>query len=180
MTEPAYKGKKVLLIIAQKEFRDEECFDPKNLFEDRGMEVTVAAESTDPATGVLGGTIVPDIRISDASMDAYDAIVISGGPGSRKFLWDNKALQDLVKAAAAQGKVISAICISPVVLARAGLLKGKKSTVFESPTTLRELEEHGAIFEDKDVIISGNVITGRDPKSAKAFGKAVLEALSKA
>ncbi|MFY1111628.1 MAG: DJ-1/PfpI family protein [Methanosarcinaceae archaeon] len=177
MTESEYEGKKILLVIAQEQFRDEECFVPKQLFEAVGVEVTVAAEFTETAKGMLGGTIKPDIRISEASMDDYDAIVISGGPGSRTYLWDNKKLQQLVKAAYAKGKVVSAICISPVVLARAGILEGKKSTVFKSSETLHELKKHGALHEDREVIVSGKVITGRDPNSAEAFGKAVLGAL---
>lgn len=180
MTETEYKGKKILLVIAQEQFRDEECFVPKQLFEAEGVKVTVAAEATKIAKGMLGGTINPDITISDARIDDYDAIVISGGSGSRKYLWDNKALQALVTEADALKKVISAICISPVVLARTGILKGKESTVFKSPDTVRELQEYGAVYLDKDVVISGRVITGRDPASADAFGKAVLKALKKA
>jgi len=180
MTESEYKGKKILLVIAQEQFRDEECFVPKQLFEAAGVKVTVAAEFTETAKGMLGGTIKPDIRIAEASLADYDAIVISGGAGARVYLWDNKTLQQLVKDAYAKGKVVSAICISPVVLARAGILKGKKSTVFKSPDTLHELKEHGALHEDREVIVSGRVITGRDPKSAEAFGKAVLEALEQA
>jgi len=179
MTEIEYEGKKILLVIAQEQFRDEECFVPKQLFEAAGVKVTVAAESTETAKGMLGGVIKPDITISDTRIDDYDAIVISGGSGSRKYLWNNKTLHKLVKEANARKKVISAICISPVVLARTGVLKGKESTVFKSPDTVRELEEHGVVYLDRDVLVSGRVITGRDPASAEAFGKAVLEALKK-
>jgi protease I len=105
--------------------------------------------------------------------------VISGGSGSRKYLWDSKSLHELVKEADARKKVVSAICISPVVLARAGVLKGKESTVFKSPDTVHELKEHGAIYLDRNVVVSGRMVTGRDPESAEAFGKAVLEALNK-
>lgn len=179
MTETEYKDKKILLVIAQEQFRDEECFVPKQLFEAAGVKVTVAAESTKTAKGMLGGTIKPDITISDARIDDYDAIVISGGPGSRKYLWNNKALQKLVKEVYALKKVVSAICISPVVLARTGILNGKESTVFKSPDTVRELKEHGAVYLDRDVVVSGRVVTGRDPASAEAFGKAVLETLKR-
>lgn len=179
MTELEYEGKKILLVIAQEQFRDEECFIPKQIFEVAGVEVTVAAESTKTAKGALGATIKPDVRLSEARIDDYDAIVISGGPGSRKYLWDNKYLRELVKKADSMGKVVSAICISPVVLARAGVLKGKESTVFKSPDTVQELKEHGALYKDMEVIVSGRVVTGRDPKSAEAFGKAVLKVLKK-
>ncbi|WP_292378637.1 DJ-1/PfpI family protein [Methanosarcina sp. UBA289] len=180
MTETEYEGKKILIVIAQEQFRDEECFVPKQIFEAAGVKVTVAAEATKTAKGMLGGTTKPDIKISDARVDDYDAIVITGGSGSRKYLWDNKALQKLLKEADAQKKVISAICISPVVLARTGILKGKESTVFKSPDTVSELKEHGAVYLDREVVISGRVVTGRDPASAEAFGKAILEALKKA
>jgi Putative intracellular protease/amidase len=179
MAEIEYEGKKILLVIAQEQFRDEECFVPKQLFESAGVKVTVAAESMKIAKGMLGGTIKPDITISEANTDDYDAIVISGGSGSRKYLWDNKELHELVKEADARKKVISAICISPVVLARTGILKGKESTVFKSTDTVRELKEHGAVYLDRDVVVSGRIVTGRDPASADAFGKAVLEALKK-
>lgn len=179
MKESEYKGKEILLVIAKEQFRDEECFVPKKLFESAGVKVTVAAENTEIATGTLGGSIKPDIKISEARIDNYDAIVISGGPGSRKYLWDNKQLHVLVKEADAKKKVVSAICISPVILARTGILEGKESTVFKSPDTVRELKDHGAIYLDKDVIISGKVVTGRDPQSAEAFGKAVLRAINK-
>lgn len=179
MTEPGYKGKKILLVIAQEHFRDEEFFVPKQIFEAAGAKVTVAAEFTETAKGTLGGTIKPDIRISEARIEDYDAIVISGGSGSRKYLWDNKYLCKLVKEADSLEIVVSAICISPVVLARAGVLKGKESTVFSSPDTVHELKEHGAIYQDREVVVSGRIVTGRDPKSAEAFGKAVLKALKK-
>jgi protease I len=179
MTETEYIGKKILLVIAQDQFRDEECFVPKQLFEATGAKVTVAAESTENATGMLGGSIKPDIRLSEARTDDYDAIVISGGSGSKKYLWNNRYLHELVKQADAQKKVVSAICISPVILARTGLLKGKESTVFKSQDTLHELKMHGAVYLDRDVVVSGRIVTGRDPKSADAFGKAVLETLEK-
>jgi len=178
MTEIEHEGKKILLVIAQEQFRDEECFVPKQLFESAGVKVTVATESTKIAKGMLGGTIKPDITISETNIDDYDAIVISGGSGSKKYLWDNKELHDLVKKADARQKVISAICISPVVLARTGILKGKESTVFKSPDTVRELNEYGVVYLDRDVV-ADRVITGLDPASAEAFGKAILEALKK-
>ena len=86
MTETEYESKKILIVIAQEQFRDEECFVPKKIFEAAGVKVTVAAEATKTAKGMLGGTIKPDIKISDARVDDYDAIVITGGSGSRKYL----------------------------------------------------------------------------------------------
>ncbi|KGK99548.1 hypothetical protein LI82_01990 [Methanococcoides methylutens] len=170
--------KKILMIVAQENFRDEEFFEPKEVFEKNGAKVTVASNTTKKAKGILGGEVKPDLSISDVNIDEYDAISITGGGGSRQYLWDNKELQDIVRKAKDQGKVVAAICISPVVLANAGVLEGKKSTVFKNDETVRILKERGAKHKDKGVISDGKIVTGRDPKSAKEYGKAVLKAIN--
>jgi len=97
MTEIEHEGKKILLVIAQEQFRDEECFVPKQLFESAGVKVTVAAESTKIAKGMLGGTIKPDITISETNIDDYDAIVISGGSGSKNIFGIIKSCMNSLK-----------------------------------------------------------------------------------
>lgn len=170
--------KKVLMIIAQKNFRDEEFFEPREIFEDAGMDVTVASNSTDEAVGVLGGKVRPDATIDNVNIADFDAVVIAGGGGSREFLWSNKKLQKLVKDAFDHEKVLAAICISPVVLARAGVLEDRKATVFNDAACIKELEKGGASYEEEDVIVDDNVVTACGPDAAEKFGEAVLEALS--
>lgn len=177
MPGPDLTNKKVLMIIAQEGFRDEEFFEPRDVFEDAGLSITIASNTTDEAKGVLGGTAKPDVSINDVVIAEYDAIVISGGPGARKFLWPDKKLQTLVVDAFDLEKVVAAICVSPVVLARAGILEGKKATVFKDAAAIKELLEGGADYENEEVIITGNIVTGRDPTCAEEFGEAVLEAL---
>ncbi len=172
--------KKILMVIAQEGFRDEEFFEPREVFEDAGVSITVASKTTNKeAIGALGRTVNPEISINKANIADYDGIVISGGPGSRKFLWSDMDLRKLVEDAFEQEKVVAAICISPVVLARAGVLEGKKATVFKDPESVKELKKGGAIYEDKEVIITENIVTGRDPASAEKFGEAVLDALER-
>ena len=171
--------KKILMVVAQKNFRDEEFFEPRDVFEDEGVNITVASNSTEEAEGVLGGTVKPDIAISDANIADYDAIVISGGGGSREYLWNNEALREIVVQAFDMEKVVAAICISPVVLAKAGILEGKRATVFGDPASIKALKKGGANYEDEEVIVVDNIITGRDPASAVKFGQMVLETLEK-
>ncbi len=174
---PGDVSKKILMVIAPENFRDEELFEPEKIFEDNGVIVTIASTSTGTAKGMLGATVKPDMALADVNMSEYDAIVIIGGAGSKDYLWENMELQHLVKDANARNRVVSAICISPVVLARAGVLEGKNCTVFPDPECVNELKEHGAVYVNKDVVVSDNIITGRDPKSAKSFARAVLDAI---
>ncbi|SFM28846.1 DJ-1/PfpI family protein [Methanolobus profundi] len=170
-------SKKILMVIAQEGFRDEEFFEPRDVFEDAGISITIASNTMKEATGVLGGTAKPDVTIGNVNITEYDAIVIAGGPGSRKLLWPDKKLQKLVAEAFDLAKVVAAICVSPVILARAGVLEGKKATVFKDPASIKELLDGGADYENEDVIIVENVVTARDPTAAEQFGEAVLEAL---
>ncbi|WP_135613076.1 DJ-1/PfpI family protein [Methanococcoides sp. AM1] len=170
--------KKILMVIAQENFRDEEFFEPKEVFEKNDAKVTVASNTTKKAKGILGGKVKPDLSISDVNIDEYDAISITGGGGAKQYLWNNKELQDIVRKAYEKGKVVAAICISPVVLANAGILEGKKSTVFKNDETVSILKEKGAKHKDKGVISDGKIVTGRDPKSATEYGKAVLKAFN--
>jgi len=170
-------SKKILMVIAPDNFRDEELFEPKKIFEDNGVTVTIASTGTTTAKGMLGATVKPDMALADVNMSEYDGIVIVGGAGSKDYLWENAQLRRLVNDAYAQNRVISAICVSPVVLARAGVLEGKKSTVFPDSECVNELKEHGAVYVNRDVVVSDNIITGRDPRSAKSFAKAVLDAI---
>lgn len=170
-------SKKILMVIAQENFRDEEYLDPRKVFEKSGYDVTVASNSTDTARGMKGKKVKPDIAIADGNANDYDAIVVVGGGGSRQYLWENVKLRSIVKEAEKSGKVVAAICISPVVLAKAGLLKGKKTTVFKDDTCIKALKKNGAKYEDKDVIREGKLVTGRDPRAAKKFGETVVEAL---
>ena len=127
---------------------------------------------------MLGCVAKPDIKISDANMDDYDAIVISGGSGSKEYLWDNKDLHKLVNKAYNDNKIVSAICVSPVVLAKAGILEGKNVTVFDDPNSINKIKEYGACYENESVVSCENIITGKGPDYAEQFGKAVLNALS--
>lgn len=137
-------GKKVLLVIAPRDFRDEESFVPRWIFEEKGAKVTVASSTKETATGMLGGTVKPDAAFSEVDPIAYDTVVLAGGTGSKEYLWDNKELRGIVQEAYNQGKVVAAICLSTVVLARAGCLYGKEATVFPDPDAVQELRAAGA------------------------------------
>ncbi|XRO76750.1 DJ-1/PfpI/YhbO family deglycase/protease [Methanocaldococcus sp. 10A] len=171
------ENKKVLMVIAPKDFRDEELFEPMAVFESNGLKVDVVSTTKRECVGMLGHKITVNKTIYDVNPDEYDAIVIVGGIGSKEYLWNNTKLIELVREFYNKNKVVSAICLSPVVLARAGILKDKKATVFPAPEAIEELKKAGAIYEDKGVVVDGNVVTAKSPDYARLFGLEVLKAL---
>ena len=168
--------KNVLMVVAPKDFEDVEFYLPKTLLEVNGANITVAS-TTSKALGLNGSTCTTDIMISNAKAKDYDAIVIVGGTGVISSLWDDKDLRNLIKDANKEKKIIAAICAAPPVLARAGILKDKKATMFPWSDGIKELTTNGAIYVDKEVVVSGNIITGRNPDASVAFGLKLCEEL---
>ena len=113
---------KILFIVAQNKFRDEEFFHPRDILKSHEQEV--ASLTTNIATGVLGGEIKPDVNIEEAlekvKNDSYDAVIFVGGPGATVYFTHHAAL-NIVKTAAKSPKVkvLGAICIAPMILAHA-------------------------------------------------------------
>ena len=70
-----------------------------------------------------------------------------------------------------KGKVVSAICLAPVILANAGVLKGRKATV--SGQEAKAIEAKGAVYTQPGVTVDGNIVTGNAPKSSKLFGETI-------
>lgn len=162
------------MVIAPSNFRDEELFHTKEVLEAAGAEVTIASRATGEVAGMLGGKATADIALSDVSAADYDAIVFVGGSGASTY-FNDATTQNLAKDAAAQGKVVAAICIAPSILANAGLLEGKKATAFSSEQG--NLEAKGATYTGEAVTVDWKVITAEGPTAARSFGAAVVNAI---
>ena len=167
-------GKSVLMIIAHENFRDEEFEEPYKILTGANANVTVASSSISEARGMLGKTVKPDTTIDKINVNDFDAIIFVGGSGASQYFDDNTAL-NIAKEGYARGKIVSAICIAPSILANAGILDGKKVTSF--PSEQSNLESHGAIYTGNGVEVDGRIITANGPVSAKRFGEEIKKAL---
>ena len=178
MTKHSLMGKQILMVIAPQQFRDEELFVPKSILAEAGATVRVASSRFGTASGMLGGTCQPDLLIADARVEDYDAIIIVGGSGSPDYLWSDATLRQLVKQAAAQHRILGAICLAGVVLARASVLQDRKATVYKSKDAIREYELAGVQYSKQNVVIDGLIVTADGPRVAAEFGQAIVKLLS--
>ena len=168
---------RLLVVVAPARFRDEELFEPLDEFRKKGIETTVVSTRAGTCIGMLGGTVDAKETIKDQVAASFDGIVVVGGNGSPEYLWNHEPLIRLVQDFYGQKKVIGAICLAPVVLAQAGVLKGRDSTVFVTPDSRREMEKGGATLKRAGVVSQGHIITADGPASARAFAKAIIVAL---
>lgn len=167
---------RVIMFIAQVGFRDEELFVPKAALEKAGHKVMVASINRAKATGSKGGSIMPDLSTHEANPSFFDAVVVVGGPGT-PTLWDNQDVISFLGKANLLGKTISAICLGPSVLARAGVLVEKKATVFPDGAAITSLKQNGVFYEPKSVVVDGRYITANGPEAAADFAHALIQAL---
>jgi len=167
-------GKKVVMIIAPENFRDEELIEPQNVLTEKGAEVKVACVSLETAKGMLGAHVKPDMLISDIKPDQWDAIILVGGTGASKY-WDDPVVHSILQEAVKQDKIVGAICIAPVTCANAGILAGKQATVYESEAG--KLKDKGAVYSGASVQRDGKIITANGPSAAREFGNSIAEAL---
>jgi protease I len=164
--------KKILIIIAAKDFQDIEYGIPKELFEQAGFKV-VTASTQKSCLGVFGLSVKADLLLEEIKTSDFDAIVLIGGGGAQDFIFDaeiHKILNNFYNA----GKLVASICLSPATLAKAGLLKGKKATVFPDAQLISILESEGAKYTGNPVEIDGRIITATDPTAAEEFAKAII------
>ncbi len=151
-------GKRILMVIAPKNFRDEEFMIPKQIFENLGFDVTVASKGVKQATGMFNATAEVDKDVGEIDVAYYDTIVFVGGSGSSIY-YEDKITLELAKLFYENGKITAAICIAPGILAKAGILKGKKATIWDSGdhTFIKILEEGGANYTGANVERDGKM-----------------------
>jgi len=173
------EGKSILIIIAQDGFKDIEYKTTRGILEGAGAKITVASNKAGSCKGADGLEINADLGFMTNKIDlsGYSAVVLIGGPSTIKHFYHNKELITLIKDASDQDKVIGAICLSPGVLAEAGILKGKNATVFDAPEARKLFDENGVKYTGEDVIVEGKIVTASGPPASEGFAKALVNLL---
>jgi len=169
----------LILVIPTSGFRDKELIDTKDALQSKGFKCDIASKTGEMSIGADGLEVTPDITIKDAiiGIDMYEAVCFIGGPGTKEY-FDDTGAHELVKRAIKKDKVMAAICIAPMILARTGVLDGKKATVWN------EDENQSAYFRQRhinytgdNVTVDGKIVTANGPDSARDFGLKIAELL---
>ena len=168
------------MIIAMKDFRDEEYFIPENVFLNADFNVVVVGLEKGSALGVYGGVVEVEAVVSNLRLDNFDALVFVGGSGALG-LSDNADCLKLAKKTVSAGKVVGAICIAPIILAKAGILKDRRATVWQSAmdkSGVKILQSHGCEFVDEPVVVDHDIITANSAETARKFAETVVRVLT--
>ena len=174
--------KTIAMIIAPENYREQEFEIPYNFFTRNGARVDVFSTRKGMARGASGGSFDVKNSLNELKVENYDAIVFIGGPGTPILRRDENAAEIAMKAYSS-GKVVAGICWSVTILAKAGILEGKKATVWFGTdpeygmTTAQFIEKQGGRYEKKGLVVDGRIITADGPANAEGYAKAVWNAI---
>ena len=169
---------KVLIVIAPEKFRDEELSEPVAALKKAGIGYDIASTRRGTCSGMLGAKATASLSLEEVDPKAYEGILIVGGGGAQVHLWDDDLLQQIVRFFHEKMKVIGAICLAPVILARAGVLKGTKAVYYESPVSFREMKAGGAVIVNQPVVADKRIVTANGPVAAGEFAATFVKMLT--
>ena len=174
-------GKTILLVIPKSQFDEEELFPVRDFFQEAGARVLTLSKSGQECRGMQKSQFQPDGMIVDWDKQAgifgkYDAVLVLGGRGASKSLWDDLILPQILTDHHRAGKVIGAVGTAVVVLAQGSLL----DSGFAAPDDEKvnaELEKCSLFASEDNVVKAGNVVTAKSAQSIKEFSEVVKETL---
>jgi 4-methyl-5(b-hydroxyethyl)-thiazole monophosphate biosynthesis len=159
------------LIIAANGFEETELVAIVDILRRAGIDVTIAGLTTTIVESVRKVRIVADVRLDEIDHNRYDALILPGGDPGYKNLANSSRVIQIIKDFNKKKKIIAAICASPYVLAKAGILEDKIATIYPG------LEKLIPRPRDGRVIVCENIITGRGPGDVFIFALKLVEIL---
>ncbi len=172
----------ILIVIPKNRFAEAELFGVKTVFEERGENVVILSPSGQEAVGENKTRFQPDGYLIDWNHQPgfsgkYAAIIVIGGKGSPKSLWQDTILPQILTDHYRAGSVIAGIGQSVVVLAKTGLINGS-SAAPEDEKTRAVLDEEGVGIVEKPVYRLESIVTAKDATAAKELAETILEILN--
>jgi protease I len=169
-------GKKIA-ILATDGFEQAELEEPRKALDAAGAKTVLIS----PKEGWIQGfhhhdkadPFPVDVMLRDAKADEYDALLLPGGALNPDQLRMNPEAVAFVRAIAASGKPIAAICHGPWTLVEADVVRGRTMTSWPSIKT--DLKNAGANWVDREVVVDRGLVTSRKPDDIPAFNRKMIE-----
>jgi len=160
------------LIISADNFEDSELLYPYYRFREEGIETDIASMKAGPIKGKHGYEIEANKSLSEINAGDYDFLLLPGGKAPEQVRKEQTA-HEIARYFFENEKPVFAICHGPQTLISAGLIKGRRATSYKS--VAGEMKEAGVLYEDKEVVTDGNLVTSREPSDLPVFMREIMK-----
>jgi protease I len=171
---------KTVAILTENGFEEIELTSPKKALEEAGATVHIVSPQKEKVKGWdhdhWSIEVPVDVHISDAKFDDYDGLVLPGGVINPDKLRRDKQSVDFAQQFLEAGKPLAAICHGPQLLIETGILEGREITSY--PSIRKDLENAGANWHDREVIVDNGLVTSRSPEDLDAFNRKMVEEIA--
>lgn len=171
------KSPKKALVLTADKFEDMEVYVPIFRLMEEGWHVDVAAPQKKELTGENGYSLMPDKTINQINPADYDLLIIPGGSpdGAPSEVRKIKKAHEITQYFFEKNKPVASICHGPWTLADAGVIKGRHLTSFWYDGVPEDVKKAGGIWEDKEVVVDGNLVTSRYPMDIPYFLRELIK-----
>ena len=168
---------KTAALLVEDLYNEFEVWVPYYRLKEEGVIVSVIGSGTASTYhGKFGIPVSADKSAKEVRASDFDVIIIPGGYAPDKMRVHPEMVQ-LVREAALSGKIVASICHGGWMLASADVVRGKRLTSYVAIKD--DLVNAGALWEDSEMVMDGNIITSRKPDDIPAFCKAIIQSLAK-
>lgn len=168
---------KRIAILATNGFEESELKSPKEHLEQQGWTAEIVSLKSGTikawAEKNWGKDYNVDKTLDEVTSSDYDALVLPGGVINPDLLRRHDNAIAFVKAFFDEKKPVAAICHGPQILINADVVDGRELTSFMS--IRKDLENAGANWADKEVVVDNGLVTSRTPDDLPAFNKKMVE-----
>ena len=160
----------MIYVLLTDGFEDIEALEPVDILRRAEIDVKTVGISGKNAVSSHGVTVVCDILIDELDSSDMTMLVLPGGPG-HVDLDSSEKVHALIRHAHENDIYIAAICASPSIIGKMGLLKDKQYTCFPG----FEEKVVGGTYTGEKAVLDGKILTGRGAGAASDFGFKIVE-----
>jgi 4-methyl-5(b-hydroxyethyl)-thiazole monophosphate biosynthesis len=157
-----------LIVPLAEGFEEIEAIAVIDILRRANIKVDVVGVEDEVVAGRNGIKVLCDKIITDVKPEDYDGIVLPGGNPGYKNLENNQQVINIIKSLNSRGKLVAAICASPTILEKIGILEDKKATCY--PTMKDKIKN----FVNERVVVDKNIITSQGPGTAIEFALEIV------
>jgi protease I len=173
-------------------FQEEECLVPRFALQLLGAQVEIVSSTKRPieifSYFEKVGTYDVDHAIDEIDPQDFDGILIPGGAKSPVTLSQDERVKAVVRSMAQDGRLVACICRGALLAANAGIVRGRRITGFVGDSALSAEQYNelaveptvvgcGGIWENRKLVVDGNLISSRHPRDVKFFTGAIVQHL---